>query len=296
MRPTPGQRPAHRRRSPPPARQPHQRGASIAAVTGLLGLGFRRSCLAKARHASSARFAIDGGSKIRLTRRFPHRGHIIRSRKPDKGILRPLASKSASQGSARPDDGSSPLSACTRASRRDSAHEHASRRLGPRRGFRPVSEQNENTPPRQARLPIIATSEVVARQPYHRTVAPIDFQHFAGVGSLHSTLVRSPIGLWLQCPGATGSVAFSVSGWADRNARPSSPGRANRSIRSRSWRASRPRRSGRTPVRRSCALRRAHANEDGSSTASARATILRSGGGDLSASVRLSRASRWGKN
>lgn len=38
---------------------------------------------------ADARLATGGGSKIRLTRRFPQRGHIIRSRSPESGILRP---------------------------------------------------------------------------------------------------------------------------------------------------------------------------------------------------------------
>jgi hypothetical protein len=36
-----------------------------------------------------ARAPIGGGSNIRLTRRFPHLGHIIRSRKPASGMFRP---------------------------------------------------------------------------------------------------------------------------------------------------------------------------------------------------------------
>src|SRR5271154_5930500 len=39
----------------------------------------------------------DGGSKIRLTRRLPQRGHIIRSRKPDSGMLRPRVQTNVSR-------------------------------------------------------------------------------------------------------------------------------------------------------------------------------------------------------
>ena len=40
-------------------------------------------------YATGARLAIGGCSKIRLTLRLPQRGHIIRSRRPESGMLRP---------------------------------------------------------------------------------------------------------------------------------------------------------------------------------------------------------------
>jgi hypothetical protein len=40
-------------------------------------------------YAPGARLATGGGSKIRLTRRSPQRGHIIRSRRPERDMLRP---------------------------------------------------------------------------------------------------------------------------------------------------------------------------------------------------------------
>jgi hypothetical protein len=47
------------------------------------------SCPIARTYTAGARFATDGGSKIRLTRRLPQRGHILRSRKPESDILRP---------------------------------------------------------------------------------------------------------------------------------------------------------------------------------------------------------------
>jgi|SRR5579871_2157359 len=48
-------------------------------------------------HATGVRFATGGGSKIRLTRRLPHRGHIMRSRSPDSGILQPRVEANVSR-------------------------------------------------------------------------------------------------------------------------------------------------------------------------------------------------------
>ena len=45
---------------------------------------------------AGGRLATAGGLKIRLTRRSPHPGHIIRSRSPASGILRPRAQTSVS--------------------------------------------------------------------------------------------------------------------------------------------------------------------------------------------------------
>jgi hypothetical protein len=53
-------------------------------------------------YATGARLATDGGSKIRLTRRLPHRGHIIRSRNRRAAYF-VRESRQASQGSTRPD-------------------------------------------------------------------------------------------------------------------------------------------------------------------------------------------------
>ena len=51
-------------------------------------------------YATGARFATGGGSKIRLMRRLPQRGHIIRSRKPASGIFRPRVQTSVSRFSS----------------------------------------------------------------------------------------------------------------------------------------------------------------------------------------------------
>jgi len=43
------------------------------------------------------RFAIGGGSKIKLTRRLPQRGHIIRSQRPESDMLRPRVQANVSR-------------------------------------------------------------------------------------------------------------------------------------------------------------------------------------------------------
>jgi hypothetical protein len=46
---------------------------------------------------TGARMATAGGSKIKLTRRLPQRGHIMRSRNPASGMLRPRVHTSVSR-------------------------------------------------------------------------------------------------------------------------------------------------------------------------------------------------------
>jgi hypothetical protein len=71
--------------------------------------------------------------EIRSTRWLPHRGHIIRSHRPERDILRHRVQAKVSRLSSVDRD-TLPLSACTRLRRQGSAHERASRPRGPRRG------------------------------------------------------------------------------------------------------------------------------------------------------------------
>jgi hypothetical protein len=71
-----------------------------------------------------ARPAIAGGSKIRLTRRPPQRGHIMRSWRPASGMLRPRVQTSVSR-LTRPDTGIWPLNGCCRLDRRYSGRGRA---------------------------------------------------------------------------------------------------------------------------------------------------------------------------
>jgi hypothetical protein len=68
------------------------------------GIGTKVSIVAREydeAYLTGARLATGGGSKIRLTRPLPQRGHIIRSRKPESGMLRPRAQANVSRlGSA----------------------------------------------------------------------------------------------------------------------------------------------------------------------------------------------------
>jgi 2-methylisocitrate lyase-like PEP mutase family enzyme len=86
--------------------------ANAALQGAILGM---ENALKVLRDLIVARLAIGGGSKMRLTRRLRHRGHIIRSRKPEATYCG-LAYAPASRGSPRPGDGISPLSGCIRGS------------------------------------------------------------------------------------------------------------------------------------------------------------------------------------